>query len=87
MINYMHTRAWDKVCWQDQDHQAHVKTYWRDQFDRAAAIGDAKITNRPEPRQALNGIRNWYEQGYASPTAARYPSFKEDPTAYMLAGD
>lgn len=93
MKNWMHTPGWQFEIAQEQalrlEPQAHVKAYWRQKFAQAAALGDAKITRQPEfnPRGCYNGIANWYERGYVSPTEARYPSFKEDPTAYALAGD
>jgi hypothetical protein len=86
MKNWMHTNEWKVLCWQDQDHQYHVKAYWNEKFQQAAERAP-KITEKFDPRGCNNGIRNWYEQGYVSPREARYPSIKEDPTAYILAGD
>jgi hypothetical protein len=88
MKNWMHTPEWKALCWQDQDHQYHVKAYWDERFRKAAEIGDTKRTARAfNPRGCYNGVRNWYEQGYVSPTQARTPSITEDPVAYILAGD
>ena len=88
MKNWMHTKAWAAEIRRDQDHQSHVKAYWNEQCRKAAEIGDAKRTARPfNPRGCYNGVRDWYEQGYVSPTQARTPSIAEDPTAYILAGD
>ena len=86
MKNWMHTRAWEKQVFIDLDHQAHVTAYWNDRF-AAAAKQAPKITPVFNPRGCYNGIRGWYERGYVSPTEARYPSFKEDPTGYALSGD
>jgi hypothetical protein len=89
------SRAWQKLCYQDNDHQYHVKAYWNEQFriagEKAEAARKVRGVKNPfetlNPEGCYNGIRNWYEKGYASPREARYPSIKEDPTAYILAGD
>jgi hypothetical protein len=83
MINYMHTSAYAKLCWMDNDHQFHVKAYWDARHRATALIVDSKRTKQPAAKQSNNYIRNWYEQGYVSPTEARYPSVNEDPTAYF----
>jgi hypothetical protein len=86
-VNFQ-SKAWQKLCYQDNDHQAHVKTYWDEKLRQAAKIGDAKIVRRPfNPQGCYNGYRDWYEQGHISPTQARYPTFVEDPTSYILSGD
>lgn len=86
MKNWMHTKEWDKLVWQDKDHQYHVKAYWNERF-RISAEKAPKFTETFNPRGCHNGIRNWYEKGYVSPTQARYPSIKEDPASYMLGGE
>ncbi len=86
MKNWMHTKEWAAEIRRDQDHQSHVKAYWNEQF-RQAAERAPKITVPFNPNGCNNGVRNWYELGYVSPTQLRTPSIAEDPTAYILAGD
>lgn len=80
------SRAWQKLCYQDQDHQYHVKAYWNERF-RQAGERAPKFTETFNPQGCYTGVRNWYERGYVSPTQLRTPSIDEDPTAYILAGD
>lgn len=86
MKNWMHTKGYAALCRQDQDHQYHVKAYWDDRFRRPGERAP-KITETFNPRGCYNGVSNWYEKGYVSPTQARMPTFTEDPVAYILAGD
>ena len=86
MKNWMHTKAWAAEIRREQDHQSHVKAYWNEQF-RQAGERAPKFTETFNPRGCYNGVRDWYEQGYVSPTQAITPSITEDPTAYILAGD
>lgn len=86
MKNWMHTKQYAALCRQDQDHQYHVKAYWNEQF-RQASERAPKITQTFNSNGCNNGVRNWYELGYVSPTQTRTPSIAEDPTAYILAGD
>jgi hypothetical protein len=41
----------------------------------------------PNLKGCYNGISNWYEKGFVSPWEARYPSFEENPAAYISGGD
>lgn len=70
MKNWMETPHWKKECFQDQDHQFHVKAYWTEQF-RISALKAPKITPKPfNPAGCYNG------------SEFRYPSYAEDPAAY-----
>jgi hypothetical protein len=83
MKNWMHTKGWAAQVWQEQDHQSHVKAYWNARFAAKAPKTTPKVFN---PRGCYNSIPNWYERGFVSPIEARYPTFEENPAAY-ISGD
>lgn len=82
MKNWMHTQEYAALCRQDQDHQSHVRVYWCHRFDLTAEKSRSKQAEF-NPQGCYNGVKGWYEKGFVSPTEPRYPSFEEDPAAYM----
>lgn len=70
----MYTKAWAALCWQDMDHQAHVKAYWNAQFEIATA-------------KAPKAVKEFNSRGCYGAVQQMNPSIKEDLAAYILAGD
>lgn len=65
---------------------AHVYEWYIAERKRVNALHPQKYVE-PNLKGCYNGTSRWYERGFVSPTETRNPSFNEDPTAYVLAGD
>jgi hypothetical protein len=75
MRNWMHSRAFLALIERDKGHQSHVQAYWTYQF---SLIPGPPIVSK-EIIQSNNTNRNWYNDGFVSPTESRYPTIQEDP--------